>query len=415
MMQGTASSGPAQRELPGPGTEGLLHAQLTLPRGSAMSTGIRKRHQRTCPKHANPDARCRCAPSWEAAVWDPAAKRRLRHTFTTERAAKAWQADTTSGVNKGSITAGLAPTVREAGDALIAGMHVGTVRNRNGHPYKPSVVEGYASSLRDHVYPALGARRLNEVRRQHVQQLVDDLIAADKSASTVRNVLLPLRVVYRRAIRDGQVSVTPVANLDLPAMRGRREQYATAADAHALLEALEPRDRAAWALGLYAGLRLGEIRALRWSDVDLDAGELQVRRAWCNRTKQLTEPKTPAAARTVPVAGELRRLLLEHRLLTGRIGDGLVIAARGGGVESADALQDRATACWLAAGLEPITMHVARHSYASLAIAAGVAPKALQTFLGHASITTTYDRYGHLYPSERQTAAAALDRIILGG
>ena len=106
-------------------------------------------------------------------------------------------------------------------------------------------------------------------------------------------------------------------------------------------------------------------------------------------------------------------MLLEHRLQTGRIGDGLVITAKGGGVESADALQDRATAAWTAAELEPITMHVARHSYASLAIAAGVAPKALQTFLGHASITTTYDRYGHLYPSERQTAAAALDRIIL--
>ena len=179
-------------------------------------------------------------------------------------------------------------------------MRAGTVRNRNGHPYKPSVVEGYRASLRDHVYPALSARRLGDVRRQHVQQLVDDLIADGKQPSTVRNVLMPLRVLYRRAIRDDKVNTTPVVNLDLPACTGRREQYVTATGAQALLDALEPRDRAAWALGLYAGLRLGEIRALRWSDVDLDAGELQVHRAWCNRTKQLTEPKSrrpPAPSR----------------------------------------------------------------------------------------------------------------------
>lgn len=415
IVAASTQSAPAPRQRPGAGTGGKSYASSTIPGAVfTMSTGIRKIHARTCPKHSDGEARCKCSPSWEAAVWDPAARRRLRRTFHSERSAKAWQADTTSGVNRGAITAEVTPTIREAGESLILGMRAGSVRNRNGETYKPSVVEGYSASLRDHVYPAMGARRLGDVRRQHVQQLVDDLAAARKQASTIRNVLMPLRVIYRRAIRSGYVAASPATALDLPAMRGRRERYATPGEARALLDALPPRDRAAWALGLYAGLRLGEIRALRWSDLDLDAGEIRVSRAWCNRTKQETTPKTPAAERTVPVAGELRRILLEHRLLTGRVGDGLVVTALGGGVESADAIQDRATAAWKAAAVEPITMHVARHSYASLAIAAGVPPKALQTFLGHASITTTFDRYGHLYPSERQTAAAALDRMILG-
>ena len=67
---------------------------------------------------------------------------------------------------------------------------------------------------------------------------------------------------------------------------------------------------------------------------------------------------------------------------------------------------------WKAAGLEPFTPHAARHSYASIAIAAGVQAKALQTFMGHESITTTLNRHGHMDKSERATAAAQIDRLL---
>jgi integrase len=86
---------------------------------------------------------------------------------------------------------------------------------------------------------------------------------------------------------------------------------------------------------------LGELRALDWQDVDLDAGDLNVRQAYCNRTKRITAPKTKVALRTVPIVGELRRVLLEHRLLTGRR-SGLVVQREGGGVESGDGLAWRA-------------------------------------------------------------------------
>jgi len=376
-----------------------------------MTTGLRKVHSRHCPARGDADAACRCKPRWAAWVFDATTGKKIRKHHPTERAAKAWRRDTAAAVDQGRLSAALTPTIREAGDTLIAGMRSGAIRNRSGRPFKPSVVEGYATSLRDHVNPEIGARRLRDVTRKHVQQLADDLVAAGKSPSTVRNVLMPLRVIYRRAIRDGLVRVNPTTDLDLPALTGRRDRFATPAESAKLVAALDARDRAAWALALFAGLRLGELRALRWSDVDLDAGEIHVRRAWCNRTRQVTEPKTPAAIRTVPIAGELRRILLEHRLLTGRRTT-LVICQPNGAVESADALQDRAAAAWKKAKLVGLTMHEARHSYASLAIAAGAQPKALQTIMGHSSITTTFDRYGHLYPAERQGVAAAIDRLL---
>ena len=190
----------------------------------AVAPGLRKVHRRGCSAWRSADGACRCRPAWEAWVWDPVARRKLYRTFPTEQAAKRWRRDTAAGIDQGRLTAAETPPVREAGDALIAGIRSGAVRNRAGRPFKPSVVEGYAASLRDHVYPAMGARRLADVRRAHVQQLVDDLVAAGRSPSTVRNVVMPLRIVFRRAIRAGLVAVNPTAELELPAPTGRRDR-----------------------------------------------------------------------------------------------------------------------------------------------------------------------------------------------
>jgi len=372
---------------------------------AGVATGIVKVHRKGCS-----GGRCRCS-SFEAWVWDPRAGRKLRRTLRSEQAARQWRADMLTDVRRGAVTAGSGVTVRTAGDALISGMKAGTVRNRSGRSYKPSVAAGYESSLVEHIYPHMGARRLADVERRHVQAVVD-LLAATRSASTVRNVIMPLRVIFRRALRDGEVISSPLAGVELPAPDERpRDRMATPAESQHLIAALPDVDRAAWALAVYAGLRLGELRALEWDDVDLDAGELRVHRAYCNRTKQVTAPKTKAAIRTVPIVGELRRSLLEHRLLTGRR-SGRVVERSGGGVESGDSLAWRADQAWKAASLERLTMHEARHTYASLMILARVPITALSRFMGHTSITVTVDRYGHLYPAEREAAVTAFDALF---
>jgi integrase len=76
------------------------------------------------------------------------------------------------------------------------------------------------------------------------------------------------------------------------------------------------------------------------------------------------------------------------------------------------ALQERADAAWEAAGLERVTPHECRHSFASLMIAAGVNAKALSTFMGHANISITLDRYGHLMPGSEEEAAGMLDTYL---
>jgi integrase len=362
----------------------------------SMATGIRVRHATDCAKLRGA-TRCSCKPTYEAWVAAGERGRKLRRSFKTETAAKAWRAEGQTAINRGELHAGPTRKVREAADELLAGMRAGTVQNRSGVAYKPSAIRSYDEALRVHVLPAIGAMRLSEVRHRHVQQLVTRLRAAGKSPSTIRNAVMPLRVIYRRAIRDGEVTVNPCANLELPAVRGRRERIPSPQESAALLESVPEHDRALWATALYAGLRRGELRGLEWGDVDFGADVIRVSRA-IDARGSVIEPKSLAGKRTVPIPRALRGHLLEQRLRNG--------AARyvfGSGDKPMPVTRAAAT---------PFGLHECRHAYASFMIAAGVNAKTLSAYLGHASITVTIDRYGHLFPGNESEAAGLLDAYL---
>jgi integrase len=161
---------------------------------------------------------------------------------------------------------------------------------------------------------------------------------------------------------------------------------------------------------MYAGLRRGELLGLRWENVDL-GGTIRVERAWDVKAGRAVEPKSRAGRRSVPIAAGLRDYLAAHRLREGRH-SGLVFAREGDRPVAPNSLAARADRAWRKAGLRRITLHECRHTFASLMIAAGVNVKALSTFMGHASITITLDRYGHLFPGSEAEAAELLDGYL---
>ncbi len=110
-------------------------------------------------------------------------------------------------------------------------------------------------------------------------------------------------------------------------------------------------------------------------------------------------------------ASTLREVLVEHKLLTDR-DSGLVFGRTDERPFTPSSINVRASRSWQRAGLEPIGLHECRHTCASYFVAAGVNPKTLSTFLGHASITTTLDRYGHLFPGSEAEAAGMLDAYL---
>ncbi len=375
----------------------------------AQLTGIEVRHKKACTSRDG--RRCNCLPAYQASVWSARESKRIRKTFPTLAEARAWRSETQTGVRRGTVRAPANMSVQEATDELVAGMKAGRIRNRSGDRYKPSAIRSYEAALRDHIVPRLGRTRLADVQHRDVQRLADDLLAEGRDPSTIRNALMPLRVIFRRAVEDGDLAVNPCAHLRLPAVRGRRERIASPEEARRLLAALPERDGPVWATALYAGLRRGELMALGWDDVDLARGVIRIERSYDDKGRVEIEPKSRAGRRTVPIVGALRDVLVAYKASQGRDRE-LVFGSSAEAPFVPSNLWRRAQRAWKRAGLEPIGLHEARHTFASVLIAAGVNAKAITTYMGHASIQTTYDLYGKLMPGSESEAVALVDAYL---
>jgi integrase len=370
----------------------------------AATTGIRQRHGNGCKR---PTSGCKCP--WQAEVYS--ARDRIRKLFATKHAAKGWRDDASGQVRRRELRAPVPTTLEQAADAWFDGARSGVIRNRSGDTYKPGAIRGYDQGWRLRIKDEFGPKRLCDVTRTDLQDLVDQLVADGLNASTVVVTLLPLRAIFKRALArpDSGVTINPTTGLQMPAVRGGRDRIAAPGEARSLLAALEKRDRALWATAMYAGLRRGELMALHVEDVDLAAGVIHVRRGWDYKAGEIATKS--GKDRKVPIAGVLRDYLDEHLLgLPWREQpDGLVLGASAASPFTGTPTAQRAQRAWRKAKLAAITLHECRHTCASFIIAAHMNPKALSTYMGPANISIAMDRYGHLMPGNEDEAAGLLD------
>jgi len=144
----------------------------------SAANGIRVRHKRRCASKA--DDECNCKPSYEAFVYSPRDKTKIRKTFATKAAARAWRAEASTAVRKGQLRTPTTTTVREAWEAWLSGARDGTVRTRSGDVYKPSAIHGYEQVMKARVLHDFGARRLSELSRLDLQDFADSTGALTK-------------------------------------------------------------------------------------------------------------------------------------------------------------------------------------------------------------------------------------------
>lgn len=286
--------------------------------------------------------------------------------------------------------------------------------------------------MRVHVEPAsIAAVKVTDLRRRDLQDFCDELLAAGLSPRTVSNALNPIQAFYRWEINRDELTYNPSARIDLPNGHSRRPtRIASAAEAAALLAALPVEDRAVWATALYAGLRRGELQALRVRDIDIAGNLIAVERGW-DQVEGVIEPKSRAGSRSVPLLAILRGHLVGRLDRCGRTGEDLAFGRTAAEAFYASTVDGRAKRAWKAANereqsaaerdereaglLRPITMHHCRHTFASLLIDSGANPKAIQEFMGHSKIQTTFDVYGHLLPGSRDEVRKRMDAYLQQG
>jgi integrase len=386
-----------------------------------MTTGISIRHSRECAtEKVGKDAACTCKPSYEPRCTTGGQRGRSAGRFATSRRQRAGRHDAASALRKGTMRAPTKLTLRQAAEEWLEGAKAGTIRKRGGERYKPAVLRGYEADLYRYVLPELGARRLSEIQRGDVQAFADRLLEQGRSPSKVLNVLMPLRAIYRRPIARGEIAINPTTQLELPTPEGCRDRVASPGEAAELLEALPEQDRALWACAFFAGLRRGELRGLRWEDIDFDAGVIHVERGWDEKEGPI-EPKSRKGTRAVPIASVLRAHLAQHKLRSGRSSNNVVFGSRPDHPFTPTNIRKRALRAWNQANakrredglpeLEPIGLHECRHTYVTLMHAAGDSLETIGDYVGHSSAYMT-DRYRHLIKGQRAESAKRLDALL---
>lgn len=283
--------------------------------------------------------------------------------------------------------------------------------------HKPGTADTYELHLRNHIVPALGSLSLAAIRPTTVQQWVKDLQAIKGLAPrTVETIYVIFASVMRGAVRDGYVRKTPCVEIRLPEITKTVVRLLTPEQVVALADAMPARYALLVLLGAGAGLRQGEAFGLALDRIDAAAGMITVNQQVIivDRRPILAPPKTSASLRDVPMPAFLLSAVTAHCARLGLNGDDILCRTSRGGLLRRDRYNRHIWKPALAAaGLQgDTTFHDLRHTFASTALAEGVPISEVSRWLGHKSITTTVDLYGHLVPEASGRARDALDNAF---
>lgn len=278
-------------------------------------------------------------------------------------------------------------------------------------PLAESTIDNYTRYVeRDMIPSALGAMKLRDIRRRHVQDFVDAL-AKKRGAVTTARIVAVVQGAFGQAVIDDLIADTPAHHLSLPAIDQKpMEVWEPAQVGHFLDTAAKHRLGALFELAILTGLRRSELCWLKWSDVDLAGRELRVRKS-----------KTDAG---------VRRVALDDRsvgaLIAWQIDQGAESEAWGSSwadtghvftYENGEPLKlQYATRLFekirVQAKLPKMTFHGQRHQQASLQLAAGTDIAVVSKRLGHSSVSVTADIYAHLLKSKDQEAANSASALV---
>jgi integrase len=283
----------------------------------------------------------------------------------------------------------------------------------------------YEGLVRLHAEPSIGRLILTRLTPQHLQSLYAERLEKGLSAQSVRHLHAVLHRGLEQAVRWNLVQRN-VADLVTPPRVQRHEMRTLTSDhAKRLLEAARgDRLEALYVLALTTGMRLGELLALRWRDVDIEGSALSVRGTLLRNRTGLTisEPKTAGSRRHVSIGGLAVDALERHkvsqtaeRLLKGSAwqDNDLVFANELGRPLEDTNVRRRSFEPLLAkAELPRIRFHDLRHTAATLLLGEGVHPKIVSERLGHSRVGITLDLYSHVTPTMQQQAAKTIETLL---
>lgn len=303
-----------------------------------------------------------------------------------------------------------------------------------GERVRPSTLESYRLHVESYLLPAIGNVRLQSLKADHLNRAYRELRShggrkgrslADRTVELTHTVI---RLALKDAQRWGYVNRNAADAANRPRPRERHEIQAwTAQELGDFLAYVRENDEQRlyplWLLMATTGVRRGEALGLRWQDVNLDKARISIRQTLLavRHIPQFGQPKTKKGKRNISLDAFTVKALRSHsraqaaeRLAAGSAYEdlGLVFATEVGGVVHPDRITRRFGRLVQKSGLPRVTLHGLRHSYATIALEAGIHPKVVSERLGHSTVSLTLDIYSHTIPALQEEAAETVAALI---
>ena len=295
-----------------------------------------------------------------------------------------------------------------------------------------NTVSVYTTHVEHRIAPVIGHVPLQKLTSRHVNQLATHLATKEGvrdrilSPATRRQALFVLSRALKAAVHAGYIRVNPAQDVKRPKVRPREMQAWTAEELRTFLKStrngqLYP----LWRFLSQTGLRRGEALGVRMEDIDLDAGTVTLRRQLSKSGGYAAKDGPLKAGRSRPIdldqgTVEALRAQLQQQLAdAARSGEaweasGYVFTREDGLPWHPDVVSHRFDMAVAAASVPRIRLHDLRHTWATIALRAGIQVKVVQERLGHASIKTTMDTYTHVMPGMQRSAAELVAALVDG-
>lgn len=265
-----------------------------------------------------------------------------------------------------------------------------------------------------HILPTFADTPIGAITPLRVQDWINRLAEGDLSAKTVRECYRLLSSSLRAAVDARLITESPCRGITLPRVERTEQRFLDSDEIEVLANATDPHYRTLVYAAAYLGCRWGELAGLRRSDLDLLRRQVRIAgtlEELNGVVRWVPETKSNASRRTLTIPRFLVDMLARH--LSGASESEYVFTNKRGLPLKRSSFRE---SVWLpalkASGLEHLRFHDLRHSHAAMLVRAGVHPKALQVRLGHSSITTSLNTYGHLYPSLDEELSERLDEAF---
>jgi len=267
--------------------------------------------------------------------------------------------------------------------------------------HKPSTQVSAKSNIKIHLNPFFGHLLLSQIGGEQVQAFVTSRKA---SAKSVQNFIATFRMIWNSAKAWGYVNTDPFIGLVLPKAPAPEIKCFTVEEVQKILNSAPEPDKTFYWLAAETGMRAGELCGLRWEDIDLDSGALQIKQsAWQGK---IVTPKTKTACRMFALSPQL----LEH--LKQKRGTGLVFVYRNGNPWKGEKVVERKLGPLLKKlGIPHRGLHAFRHCNATLMDRMNVPMKTRQDRLGHADLGMTA-RYTHALAEDDRRIANQIGNLL---